>query len=102
MHLIELLGDVDLVESCFAPFGDSVSVGARSVHDMQRTYHRLRNHFGRTQFYSYVKWVMWNLVSVCWEPVSVQDRCMVCAEHAIGSEVVLDEPDGTPRRCGSC
>ena len=39
----------------------------------------------------------WNVVSVCWELVSVQDRCTVCAEHTIGSEVVLDEPDGTPR-----
>ena len=29
MHPIELLGDVGLVESCFGPFGDSVSVGAR-------------------------------------------------------------------------
>ena len=26
---MELLGDVGLVESCFRPFGDSVSVGAR-------------------------------------------------------------------------
>ena len=25
----EILGDVGLVESCFGPFGDSVSVGAR-------------------------------------------------------------------------
>ena len=25
---MELLGDVGLVESCFGPFGDSVSVGA--------------------------------------------------------------------------
>ena len=39
----------------------------------------------------------WNLVSVCWEPVSVQDRCTVGAEHTIGSEIVLDTPDGTPR-----
>ena len=23
------------------------------------------------------------------------DRCMVCAEHTIGSEIVLDAPDGT-------
>ena len=29
--------------------------------------------------------------------VLVQDRCMVCAEHTIGSEIVLDAPDGTPR-----
>ena len=40
-------------------------------------------------------WVMWNLVSVCWQPVSVQDRCTVGAEHTIGSEIVLDTPDGT-------
>ena len=38
--------------------------------------------------------VMWNLVSVCLETVlvSVQDRCMVCAKHTIGSETVLDAP----------
>ena len=24
--------------------------------------------------------------------VSVQDRCMVCAEHTIGSETILDAP----------
>ena len=29
MHLMELLGDVGLVESLFFSFGDSVSVGAR-------------------------------------------------------------------------
>jgi hypothetical protein len=29
--------------------------------------------------------------------VSVQDRCKVCTEHAIGSEIALDEPNGTPR-----
>ena len=29
--------------------------------------------------------------------VSVQDRCMVCARRTIGSEIILDTPDGTPR-----
>ena len=29
--------------------------------------------------------------------VLVQDRCTGCAEHTIGSEIVLDTPDGTPR-----
>ena len=29
---MQLLGDVGLVESCFSPFGFSVSVGARYVH----------------------------------------------------------------------
>ena len=33
--------------------------------------------------------------------VSVQDRCMVCAKHTIGSEIILDAPVGTPRRRGS-
>jgi hypothetical protein len=28
---------------------------------------------------------------------SVQDRCMVCARHTIGLEIVLDAPDGTTR-----
>ena len=29
--------------------------------------------------------------------MSVQDRCMVCAKRTIGSKIVLDRPDGTPR-----
>jgi hypothetical protein len=29
--------------------------------------------------------------------VSVQDRCTVYDKHTIGSEIVLDTPDGTPR-----
>jgi hypothetical protein len=46
---MELLGYVGRVESCFGPFGDSVGVGARLVHGLHQTYHRLRNRFGRTQ-----------------------------------------------------
>jgi hypothetical protein len=29
--------------------------------------------------------------------VSVQDRCTVCAKCTIGSEIILDAPDGTHR-----
>ena len=29
--------------------------------------------------------------------VSVQDRCTVCAKRTIGSEIILDALDGTPR-----
>jgi hypothetical protein len=29
--------------------------------------------------------------------VSVQDRSMVCTKRTIGSEIVLDAPDSTPR-----
>ena len=43
--------------------------------------------------------VMWYLILVCLETllVSVQDRCTVCSDHTIGSEIVLDALDGTPR-----
>jgi hypothetical protein len=27
--------------------------------------------------------------------VSVEDRCMICAKHTVGSEIVLDTPDTT-------
>ena len=64
-----LLGDVGQVESHFGLLGASVSA----------------------------RWVKWNLILVCWEPVSVQDRCTVGTEHTIGSEIVLDTPDETPR-----
>jgi hypothetical protein len=42
---MELLGDVGDVKSHFGLFGYSVSVGARLVHGLRQTYHRLRNRF---------------------------------------------------------
>jgi hypothetical protein len=38
-------------------------------------------------------------ISVCLEIVLIltQDTYMVCTEHTIGSEIVLDAPDETPR-----
>ena len=29
--------------------------------------------------------------------ILMQDRYTVCTEHTIGSEIILDAPDGTPR-----
>jgi hypothetical protein len=49
---MELLRDVGHVESHFDLFGDGVSVGARLVHGLRQTYHRLRNQFGHTRWYS--------------------------------------------------
>jgi hypothetical protein len=46
-----LLGDEAQVER-FGSFEDSVSVAARQVHGLRRTYHRHRNHFGCTQWNS--------------------------------------------------
>jgi hypothetical protein len=47
-----LLGDEAQVEARFSPFGDSANLDARWMHDLRRTYHRLRNHFGRTRWNS--------------------------------------------------
>jgi hypothetical protein len=51
MHPIELLGDVDHVESRFGPFRDSVSVGVEQVHGLRQMFHSLENHFGRSRWY---------------------------------------------------
>jgi hypothetical protein len=41
---------------------------------------------------------------VCLEIVLIlmQDRSMVSVEHTIGSEIILDAPNGTPMSHGSC
>jgi hypothetical protein len=80
---MELLGDVAHVEFRFGLFSDSVSVRARYVHGFCQTYQRLK----------------WMLISIISEIVLIltQDRCMVCVERTIGSEIILDAPDGTPR-----
>ena len=95
---MELVGDVGHVESHFFLFGDSVGVGARWVHCLRQTYHRLRNHFGRTRSYHKVTGLKWKVVSVLSDIVLIwtQDRSSVCVDRTIGSEIVLDAPDGTP------
>ena len=47
--------------------------------------------------------IKWKLVSVHLEIALTvtQDRCKVCVERTIGSGIILDTPDGTPRRHGS-
>jgi hypothetical protein len=32
--------------------------------------------------------------------ILTQDRCTVCTKRTIGSEIVLNAPDGSPRRVG--
>jgi hypothetical protein len=46
-----------------------------------------------------VKRLKWKLVSVLSEIVlmSTQDRCVVCIGRKIGSEIILDAPNGAPR-----
>jgi hypothetical protein len=93
------LGDVGHVESHRCPFGDSVSVGARYVHGLRRTYHSLRNSFGCTRWYSYVTRLKWMLVSVRLEIVQIlmQYRSTVCAEQTTCTKIILDTPNRTLR-----
>ena len=46
-----------------------------------------------------MKCIIWNLVSVQLEIVLVlvQDSCMVYAQCTIGSEIIMEVPDVTPR-----
>ena len=50
-----------------------------------------------------MKRLKWKHVSAHLEIVLIwmQDRCMFCAKHTIGSEIILDGPDGIPRYLGS-
>ena len=61
------------------------------MHGLRRTYHRLRNHFGRTQWYFKVTRLKWKLDLVYVEIVLIltQDKC---TKHTIGSEIILDTP----------
>jgi hypothetical protein len=83
-----LLRDVGPVEARINPFGDNVNLNARSVHGLRRMYHRLRNHFERIRWYSYMTCVKWKVISIHLETmlISTQDRCTVCIECNIGSE----------------
>ena len=95
---MELLDDVCHMESRFGLFGDNVSFGARYVHNLRLMHRSLRNHFGRTIWYSWVKRLKWKLGLVSFEIVLIlmQGRCMVCMEQTICLEINLDAPDGTP------
>jgi hypothetical protein len=98
-HPMELVSDVGRVEARFSPFGDSVSVCARLEHGLHRTYHRHRNHFGRSRSYSYVMRLKWKLGSVRFGIVLLlmQDWCKVCTKCTISIQIILDALDGTPR-----
>jgi hypothetical protein len=90
---MEQLGDVGHVETHLSLFGDRVSFDAR------QTYHRLRNRSGCTQWYSKVMRLKWKLNSVRLKIVLIltRVRCMACTKRTVGSEMVLDAPDGSPR-----
>ena len=59
----------------------------------------LRNQFGQTRWNYYMKCIIWNLALVQLEIVlvSVQDSWMVCAQCTIGSQIIVEVSDVTPR-----
>jgi hypothetical protein len=99
MHPMEWLDDEAQLEACFGPFGDSADLDTRYVHRLCRTYYRLRNHFRCTRWCSEVMRLRRKLISIRLEIVLIltQDRCTICTEHTIGSEIVLDTPNETHR-----
>ena len=92
---MKLLGDLGHLESRFFSFGHSVCVGAWFVLDVPHAYKsfwtqtmvplgdeaQVEAHFSLSDIVL----------------ILTQDRCTVCVKHTIGSEIVLDAPDGTPR-----
>jgi hypothetical protein len=96
---MELLGDEAQVDAHFISLGDNANLNARQVHGLHQTYHRLRIHFGRTRWYSKVTRLKWKLDSIHLEIVLIltEDSCTICTERTIGSEIILDALDVTPR-----
>jgi hypothetical protein len=64
-----LLGDVCQVEAHFGIFGDSVSLGARSVYGLRQMHHGTKI-FSGTPVLDHLDIVI----------ISTQDRCMVCTK----------------------
>jgi hypothetical protein len=69
------------------------------VHGLCQTYRRLRKSFWTNPVVLLSDKAQ---QEACFGPFEIvliltQDRCTVCAERYIGSKIVLDAPDGTPR-----
>jgi hypothetical protein len=99
MHPMELLDDEAQVEARFGSFGDNANLDGRYVHGLRQTYHWLINHFRCTRWYSKVMRLKRKLILVRLEIMLIlmQDRCTVCTEHSMGSEIILHTPDETRR-----
>ena len=84
---MELLGDTGHVESRFGLFGHSVSVGARQVHGLRQTYHRLKTVLDAPMVLLGDEAQVQARFGLFRDSTSlIQDRCMVCVERIIGSE----------------
>jgi hypothetical protein len=91
-----LLGDGAQVEACFGPFGDSAILD--EVHGLRQTFHTQQLIWTHEmvilgdEAQGEARLVTFRVVLIL-----TQDRCTVCAERTIGSEIILDAPGGTTR-----
>ena len=86
------------MKASIGSFGHSANLDARLVHALRRTYHRLKKSFWTHPMKQLVD--MGHVESrfgPFGDSFSVGARFKVCAKHIIGSEIILDAPDGTPR-----
>ena len=69
------------------------------MHGLRQMYHRLRNCFWThpMELLGDVGHVESRLIHLEKVLVLMEDWCMVCAKRTIGSEIVLDAPNGSPR-----
>jgi hypothetical protein len=74
-----------------------VSVQDRCIVSTKRSI-GIENRFGRRRWDSLVTRLKWKLGLVRLEivPLLMHDWCTVCVKRTIGSEIVLEAPDGTP------
>jgi len=68
---MEHIDDVCYMESCFGLFVDIVSFNARYVQSLCLMHHSLKNHFGHTIWYSWVKSLKWKFYLVSLEIVLI-------------------------------
>ena len=94
-----LLVDEARVEARFGPFGDCANPDARQVHGFMLTVPYAWKSFWTNPIglLGDVGHVEFHLGPFGDSVVSMQDRRTVCAKCTIGSEIILDAPDGTPR-----
>jgi hypothetical protein len=93
-----LLGDEAQVEARFDPFGDSTNLDSRLVHGLHQMYQ------SQKLLWTYPMVLLGDeaQVEACFGPFGDSanlDATYVLSlrQTTIGSEVVLDAPDGTPR-----
>jgi hypothetical protein len=91
------LGGESQVDAPFGLFGDSANLDRSMV--CAKMYHRLRIHFGCTRLYPKLTRLKWMLILVCLVTVLIltQDRCTICTERTIGSEIISNAPNGSPQ-----